>query len=152
MEKKIILKITPQTYVRATQNDRIFFRIPRDKLKPAGLSRLLRLEKYNEYKVALLALAKQNRFVLPEQGAEIVFYIPVSPSWKKHRKESMHMKLHRNKPDLSNLLKAFEDGLMAEDKGIAHYAGLAKIWINESVGRIEIMITSPTLSSQDVLL
>jgi Holliday junction resolvase RusA-like endonuclease len=152
MSKKIILNITPQTYVRATQNDRVFFRIPRDKLNPPGRKRLERLEKYNNYKIALLAVAKQNRFMLPEQGAEIVFYIPVSPSWKKHKKESMHMKLHRNKPDLSNMLKAFEDGLMAEDKGIAHYAGLAKIWINEPNGRIEVTITTPTLSSQDVLL
>jgi len=151
MQKKIILNITPQTYVRATQNDRIFFRIPRDKLRPASLKRLERLEQYNKYKIAILALAKQQHFMLPEQGAEIIFYIPVSKSWKKYQKEAAHMKLHRNKPDLSNLLKALEDGLMTEDKGIAHYAGLAKIWVNEPVGRIEINISAPKLSSQDVL-
>lgn len=151
MERKIILEITPQTWVRATQNDRIFFRIPRDKLKPAGLARLLRLEKYNQYKVSLLALAKQIRFVLPEQGAAITFCIPVSKSWKKYKKSAMHMQLHQEKPDLSNLLKAFEDGLMTEDKGIANYHGLTKIWVNEPVGRIEVLIHTPTMASQDVL-
>jgi Holliday junction resolvase RusA-like endonuclease len=151
VQKKIILEITPQTWVRATQNDRVFFRIPRDKLKPAGLSRLLRLERYNEYKVSLLALAKQQRFLLPEQGASITFCIPVSKSWKKYKKQAMHMQLHRDKPDLSNLLKAFEDGLMTEDKGIANYKSITKIWVNEPTGRIEIVIDTPVLSSKDVL-
>ena len=48
MPRKVILNITPQTHVRATQGDSIFFRIPREKLRPAGLSRLMRLEKYNQ--------------------------------------------------------------------------------------------------------
>lgn len=152
MQTKFVFKITPQTHVRATQGDRVFFRIPRDKLRPPGLKRLERLERYNQYKIDLLGLAKQMRFTLPEQGAEIIFYLPVSPSWRKHKKESMHMKLHRNKPDLSNLLKAAEDSLLTEDKGIAHYSGLAKIWVNEPVGRIEINVSTPKLSSQDVLL
>lgn len=151
MQKKIILEITPQTWVRVTQNDRVFFRIPRDKLKPAGLARLLRLEKYNEYKVSLLALAKQHKFILPEQGASITFCIPVSKSWKKYKKLAMHMQLHQEKPDLSNILKAFEDGLMTEDKGIANYAGLTKVWVNEPRGRIEISIGQPNMASKDVL-
>ena len=61
MSKKVILNITPQTHVRATQGDSIFFRIPREKLRPAGLSRLLRLEKYNKYKVDLCAEAKAKQ-------------------------------------------------------------------------------------------
>ena len=53
MPRKIILNITPQTHVRATQGDSVFFRIPREKLRPSGLSRLMRLEKYNQYKIEL---------------------------------------------------------------------------------------------------
>lgn len=156
MQKKIILDIVPQTWVRATQNDRKLFilynlhRAGKYVMSKSGMARVERLEQYNEYKVALLALAKQQKFMLPEQGASIVFYIPVSKSWKKHKKESMHMQLHRNKPDLSNLLKSFEDGLMTEDKGIANYTGLTKMWIN-GPGRIEIIIDAPVLASKDVL-
>lgn len=156
MQKKIVLNITPQTWVRATQGDRKLFilynlyKAGRYNMSESGIARVERLEQYNEYKVSLLALAKQQRFMLPEQGASIIFYIPVSKSWKKHKKIAMHMQLHRNKPDLSNLLKAFEDGLMTEDKGIANYTGLTKMWVNEP-GRIEITIDIPMLASNDVL-
>ena len=51
LKKKYILNITPQTNVRATQGDKIFFRIPREKLYKSGLARLQRLERYNEYKI-----------------------------------------------------------------------------------------------------
>ena len=62
MPKKYTFKITPQTNVRSTQGDRIYFRIQRDKLRPEGLKRLMRLERYNKYKIDLLALAKAMRF------------------------------------------------------------------------------------------
>ena len=60
---KIILNITPQTHVRATQGDSVFFRIPREKLRPQGLKRLQRLERYNQYKVDLSAEAKKKNFI-----------------------------------------------------------------------------------------
>lgn len=137
------MNITPQTHVRATQGDRIFFKIPRDKLRLPGLRRLQRLEKYNEYKVALLALAKEKRFELPFQGAAIKFCIPVPATWPKWKKAFMHGKLHCNKPDLSNLLKAAEDALFAEDKMIAHYSDLSKFWVDCETGWIEITINDP---------
>lgn len=150
-DKKIILQITPQTHVRANQSDRVFFKIPRDKLRPAGLKRLLRLERYNQYKIALLALAKQARFSLPEQGANVTFYIPVPPTWRKWKKEQMHMTLHQSKPDLDNLTKALFDSLLAEDKHIASIT-LTKLWVNAEKGWIEINTTVPTIRSCDVLV
>ena len=77
MQKTYTFKITPQTNVRSTQGDRIYFRIPRDKLRPEGLKRLLRLERYNDYKITLCGLAKSQRFNPPEQGGHLTFYIPV---------------------------------------------------------------------------
>ena len=71
MSKKVILNITPQTHVRATQGDSIFFRIPREKLRPAGLSRLLRLEKYNKYK-KLNSL--NSKFLFGGRLAEYKYY------------------------------------------------------------------------------
>lgn len=137
MIKKILLNITPQTHVRATQGDSIFFRIPREKLRPAGLKRLLRLEKYNQYKIDLGAEAKRKKFTMPPAGASITFFIPVPPSWSKKKKKQYHGTFHQSTPDIDNLLKAFSDSLMAEDKQIAHLE-VQKRWVDFDIGWIEI--------------
>lgn len=149
--KKVVFNITPQTNVRATQGDRILFRIPREKLRPAGLSRLLRLEKYNEYKVSLSALSKQHKFTIPEQGVHIIFYIPVPKTWKKYKKDEMHMKLHQSKPDIDNLVKAVFDSLFSEDKYIADFRA-TKRWVNKEDGWIEFCIDLPEFPSNDNLI
>ena len=151
MPKITIFDITPQTHVRATQGDRVFFRIPRDKLLPSGLKRLKRLEKYNNYKISILALAKQKKFVLPEQGCHIIFYIPVSKSWKNYKKKAMHMQLHQLKPDIDNLTKGLFDGLMLEDKHIADIR-ITKKWVNKEQGWIEFICSTPTFPSSDNLM
>jgi Holliday junction resolvase RusA-like endonuclease len=137
--RKVILNITPQTHVRATQGDSIFFRIPREKLRPAGLKRLLRLEKYNKYKIDLDAEAKRNSFVMPPIGASIVFVIPVPQSWSKKKKKLYHGTFHQSKPDIDNLQKAFLDSLMKEDKQIAHLE-VQKRWVDFELGWIEITL------------
>jgi Holliday junction resolvase RusA-like endonuclease len=142
--KKTILAITPQTHVRATQGDKVFFRIPREQLRPAGLKRLLRLERYNQYKVDLLAEAKRNRFVFPPEGAALTFFIPVPRSWSKKKKRAHHGKLHQAKPDLDNLLKAMLDALIVEDKYICHYGELAKRWVDFEEGWIEVRQIPPS--------
>jgi Holliday junction resolvase RusA-like endonuclease len=144
LAKKIILNITPQTHVRATQGDRVFFRIPRNQLRPPGLKRLKRLERYNDYKLSLAALSKQKSFVFPEQGASITFFIPVPKTWSKKKKKLYHGTLHQSKPDLDNLLKAFTDSLLSEDKVISHYGELCKVWVNLDYGWIEVRETIPS--------
>ena len=116
MQKTYKFQITPQTHVRSTQGDRIYFRIPREKLRPAGLARLQRLERYNQYKIDLSALAKQIRFTPPEQGGHLSFYIPVPRTWKKYKKEQYHLQLHQSTPDWDNLAKAFFDSLLHQDQ------------------------------------
>lgn len=139
-----IIRITPQTHVRATQGDKIFFRIPREQLYKAGLARLNRLERYNQYKVDLLALCKAKGFKLPSQGLCITFFIPMPKSWKKWQRAHMNGKLHRSKPDIDNLLKAVFDSLMAEDKFIGHIGEVAKVWTDSEKGWIEFKIkTAP---------
>jgi Holliday junction resolvase RusA-like endonuclease len=151
VRKKYTLNITPQTNVRATQGDRIFFRIPREKLRPAGLSRLLRLEKYNDYKSSLSALVKQQRFTIPEQNVHMIFYIPVPKTWKEYKKNEMHMKLHQQKPDIDNLVKAVFDSIFTEDKYIADFRA-TKRWVNQPEGYIEFLIELPEFPSKDVLI
>lgn len=141
--KKIVLNITPQTWVRVTQNDKIFFRIPRDKLRPSGLKRLLRIEKYNNYKIDLLAATKQKRFSLPSQGLGVAFFIPCPKTWSKKKKKKYHGTLCQSRPDLKNYLTSFEDALFAEDKYIAHYSDLKKVWVDFPTGWIELTIDEP---------
>lgn len=149
--KRIVLKITPQTHVRATQGDRVFFRIPRDKLYPSGLKRLLRLERYNEYKISLLALAKAQRFTPSEQGHHITFYIPVPKTWTKQKKIRYHLQLHQSQPDIDNLTKSFFDSLLPEDKHIADIR-VTKRWVNDTVGYIEVLSETPILPSLNNLI
>ena len=137
--RKVILNITPQTHVRATQGDSIFFRIPREKLRPAGLKRLMRLERYNKYKLDLDSEAKRKSFIMPPIGASITFVIPVPRSWSKKKKKLYHGTFHQSKPDIDNLQKAFLDSLMKEDKQIAHLE-VQKRWVDFEVGWIEITL------------
>lgn len=143
MRKKIILNLTPKTWVRVTQKDKVFFRIPRHELRPEGLKRLIRIEKYNDYKATLSGLAKANQFVIPEQGACLDFFIPCPKTWSKKKKRQYHGTLHQNQPDLKNFLSAFEDSLCMEDKYIAHYGGLSKRWVDYPTGWIEISFKEP---------
>lgn len=151
MQKKVVFNINPQTHVRATQGDRIFFKIPREKLRPEGLKRLMRLERYNAYKIDLSAIAKSKRFVPPEQGGHLIFYIPVPKTWKKYKKEEMHLRLHQSTPDWDNLAKAFFDSLVSEDKYIADVR-VTKKWVNAESGWIEFITDLPSFRSNDVLI
>jgi Holliday junction resolvase RusA-like endonuclease len=140
-EQKFVLKVTPRTWVRVTANDRIFFRIPRDKLRPTGLKRLERIEKYNEYKVNVAAEAKRIGFELPFIGAGVTFFLPVPRSWSKKKKRLHHGGFCHSRPDLKNLLSAWEDSLLSEDKAIAHYSFLCKRWVDAEEGWIEVVVS-----------
>lgn len=144
MALKVTLNITPQTFIRTTTADRWFFRIPRDKLRPAGLKRLLRIERYNNYKIDLLAEAKRKHFTPPAQGASITFYIPCPRTWSKKKKKLYHGVFHQNTPDLDNLLKAWNDSLLSEDKFICHYHQICKRWVDNETGWIEVYISDPS--------
>ncbi len=135
MIKKYTLNITPQSHLRATKGDSIFFRIPREKLRPAGLKRLLRLEKYNQYKLDLLTEAKKKGFKLEPSGMHITFWIPCPKSWSQKKKTAHHGMLHQARPDIDNLAKAFFDSLVVEDKFIANVT-LTKRWVDFPLGWI----------------
>jgi len=136
MITKWILHITPQSHLRATKGDSIFFRIPREKLKPTGLKRLLRLERYNQYKIDLLAEAKRTGFELYPSGMSITFYIPCPKSWSQKKKTAHHGMLHQSRPDIDNLAKAFFDSITQEDKFIANVT-LTKRWVDFPLGWID---------------
>lgn len=128
MRSRWVLYITPESHLRATKGDSIFFRIPREKLHPAGLKRLLRLERYNNYKVNLLAEAKKRGFELSPAGMSITFFIPCPKSWSQKKKEQHHGMLHQARPDIDNLAKAFFDSIVTEDKFVANVT-FTKRWV-----------------------
>jgi Holliday junction resolvase RusA-like endonuclease len=49
-------------------------------------------------------------------------------SWSKKKRERMDGQPHRQRPDLSNLIKALEDSLYEDDSKIWQYRGLEKRW------------------------
>lgn len=59
-------------------------------------------------------------------------------TWSKKKRKLYHGTLHQQRPDLKNLLSAWEDSLCIEDKYIAHYAYLCKRWVDFPTGWIEI--------------
>jgi Holliday junction resolvase RusA-like endonuclease len=124
------------SHTRATKGDSIFFRIPREKLRPDGLRRLQRLERYNAYKVALLAEAKQKGFTIPPAGLHVTFLIPIPKTWSKKKKKLHHGLLMQSRPDIDNLIKSFCDSLTAEDKFIANITA-TKRWVDFPTGWIE---------------
>lgn len=72
---------------------------------------------------------------LPSVLQSLIFMVPMPKSWSKVKKNSMYGKLHEQKPDIDNYLKAFMDALCPEDSHIALINGpLGKYWNTE--GRI----------------
>lgn len=55
----------------------------------------------------------------------------------------MHGQFHMQKPDTSNLIKAFEDALTGSDQHIAQRSGDGKFWVNQEHGYIEILVDQP---------
>lgn len=70
------------------------------------------------------------------EGAHITFHLPMPASWPKYKRAELDGQLHRQKPDLDNLLKALMDALYGDDSHIARLSGLEKRWAIE--GSIEI--------------
>ena len=166
---KVVLDINPQTWVRIVSGkhgDHVLFNIPevcfkgedeageptggscdeyfrtglcRHTLSPSGRARKRRIEKYNKYRVDLFTLAKEAGFQLPTCGWALYFYIPVPKRWSKKKKAAMHGQMHLQKPDESNLLKAFEDSLSIVDEQVAQMSGLGKFWVNQEKGYVEIL-------------
>ncbi len=64
--------------------------------------------------------------------------------WSKKKRKLCHGIFHDRRPDLKNLLSAFEDSLRSEDKGIAYYTHLGKRWVDSPHGWIEVTVTNPS--------
>ena len=97
----------------------------------------MQLEKYNKYKEALKIEAARVGFEMPMSGIWIKFYMPMPKSWSKKKRMRMNFEPKQSMPDLSNLIKAFEDGLLKQDNAIWDYR-VSKYWYDGEKGYIEI--------------
>jgi Holliday junction resolvase RusA-like endonuclease len=60
-------------------------------------------------------LANLIKFEVPESHSHVIFFIPMSQSWSKKKKEDLLYKPHRLRPDKDNLEKFYNDALAKED-------------------------------------
>lgn len=111
-------------------------------LSKKGRAKKKRIKRYLDYKDALRELAIDKGFEYPTAGLSITFYLPVAKRWSKSEKRHRHLTWHQNRPDLKNLLSAFEDAILLEDKCVANYSSLSKKWVNFEQGWIEVILPS----------
>lgn len=67
----------------------------------------------------------------------LLFEIPMPKSWSKEKRALHNGQPHKSKPDLDNLIKAFQDALLEDDSHIYEYGSMKKIWSTE--GAISIL-------------
>jgi Holliday junction resolvase RusA-like endonuclease len=118
-------------------------------LSESSLSLKRRILRYNSYKDKIKELAEEKSFKMPGIGAGVMFYMPMPKKWSKKKKRHSHMSWHQQTPDLANLVKALEDSLMKQDKGIAFYAYQGKRWANSENGWIEITVSKTDNSGHE---
>ncbi len=134
-------------------------------LKEAGRIRKWAIERYNNYRIELFHLAKKHGFSLPKCGLAVYFHFPLKRRLKKGEAEKLHGQLHEQRPDTSNLIKAYEDSLSTTDEQIAQYSGAGKfvfVWdllspelqriVTPGKGYIEILLNQPVYNPYNVVL
>jgi len=105
---------------------------------PRLYKRRLQLEKYNKYKEELKQEAQRIGFEMPHCNTWIKFFMPMPASWSKKKKARMNFEPKQSMPDLSNLIKAMEDSLLAQDNIIWDYR-VSKYWYDSTKGFIEVV-------------
>jgi len=64
---------------------------------------------------------------LPEQGAHVIFVLPMPNSWSNKKKTQMDGQAHQAKPDADNMLKALCDAMYSDDSGVWDVR-ITKVW------------------------
>lgn len=68
-----------------------------------------------------------HQITLPEEGAHVVFVMPMPSSWSSKKRAAHDGQPHRQKPDIDNLQKALLDALFDDDAQIWDIRA-SKIW------------------------
>lgn len=84
---------------------------------------------YWQYKDTLKILTLKHGYNLSKNELkDITFIFEIPKSTPKKKINEMLGKLHEKKPDLDNLVKAFQDCLLENDSHIASYDRIKKMW------------------------
>jgi len=106
-----IYQINPQTKPRMTRSDKW-------KQRPCVM-------RYRAFKDKVRELGIK----IPEQGCQVIFFIPMPKSWSQKKKDSMCGMPHQSTPDIDNLCKGLLDALYKDDSHI-YDIRIKKIWNN----------------------
>lgn len=68
-----------------------------------------------------------KKVMVPEQGANIVFVLPMPKSWSKKEKARMNGQPHTKIPDVDNLLKGLMDACLKQDCKVNNVT-VSKVW------------------------
>lgn len=96
--------------------------------------------KYRAFQNELLRQVAIVGFELPSEY-KITFFVPMPKSWSQKKRNKMRGMPHQQRPDLDNLIKAFQDALLDNDSFIWH-VDKKKLW--GDVGYIEVEFFQPT--------
>lgn len=104
-------------------------------IEPNTKPRQTRSDKWNERPCVMRyrAFADELRYKVAASGyrvgkvLDIQFIITMPNSWSVKKKAAYNGLPHETTPDIDNLLKAFMDALMAQDKKV-HTVTASKIW------------------------
>lgn len=114
------LPVNPVSKPRMTQSDKWKYRKS--------------TSKYWAYKHELIYTCELLNYQ-PSTEIKIIFYIAMPNSWSNKKKQDYAGRPHQNKPDIDNLVKAFLDALLPEDKIVWHIEAY-KFWA--TVGSIKV--------------
>ncbi len=106
-------------------------------IKPCPKPRMTRADRWRERPIVLkywefcneLKVKANQLSYIPGDKVSLVFYIPMSKSWSKKKREQMLGKPHKLRPDIDNLAKAFLDALLKEDSHVYSLTA-EKYWSN----------------------
>ena len=110
MSKIVVYPITPVPKPRMTTSDRW-------NKRPC-------VQRYWSFKDE----CKLRGVVIPDDNCGITFCMPMPKSWSKAKKERMLGKLHKQTPDIDNLLKGLLDAIRKKDEMISSFKYISKTW------------------------
>lgn len=117
--------------------------IPEIKFKldvaPHSAPRMVRSDKWKKRPIVESYFAHRDELRLKcnlagyklQEILNIIFIVDMPKSWSNKRRADMQYKLHQQRPDRDNFLKAFQDSFIGDDGFVADGRTL-KIWGNKA--------------------